>query len=432
MASALPVERVFSPLDEELALPRCNLAPGLYERLVRLSTWIPSFEHASRELSYFTRTEVPEATVRRLTEAAGESYLEVQKAEVGRIRKERPEPPQGPAVQQLSVDGAMVPLVGGEWGEVKTLVVGELTGQEPGEQVRAEELSYFSRLSDAESFTFEALVETHRRGTEAAGVVVAVNDGAVWEQGFVDYRRVDAVRVLDFCHAAGYLSVAAQAVYGPGTRECCGWVERYRYELRHGEPEVVLEALRRLQESCRAQDREVVRGSLEYLEKRREQIRYSEFELLGIPIGSGIVESANKLLVEERLKGSGMHWAKGNVNRMLALRSIAFNDRWQEAWPQIVRQLRAQRAETARARRKARRTATEVTAELPIPVETVAVDNDGVDSAVVEVAPVVTDLPAPRSQSTGTIKPRPDHPWRHLHFGRSLQPQSNSNPLSKI
>jgi len=312
----------------------------LHEGLVRLSMWISSFEHASRELGYFSRSDVPKSTVRRLTQSAGEAYVRVQQAEVECIRRELPEPSQGPAVQQLSVDGAMVPLVGGEWAEVKTLVVGEICGQEPDGRIRAEGLSYFSRLADAESFTSEALVETHRRGTETASVVVAVNDGAVWEQGFVDYRRADAVRVLDFCHAAGYLSAAAQAVYGPGTKGCIEWVERYRHELRYGDPGVVVEALRREREGCRGEARQTVRRSLEYLERRPEQIRYAEFELMGMPIGSGIVESANKLLVEGRLKGAGMHWAERNVSPMLALRTIAFNDRWEEAWPQIVTRLR--------------------------------------------------------------------------------------------
>ena len=35
--------------------------------------------------------------------------------------------------------------------------------------------------------------------------------------------------------------------------------------------------------------RKVVKGSLEYLEKRREQIRYAEFQAMGYPIGSGAV-----------------------------------------------------------------------------------------------------------------------------------------------
>ena len=40
-----------------------------------------------------------------------------------------PPAPGGPAVQYLSADGAMVPLVGGDWAEVKTLALGEVQVQ---------------------------------------------------------------------------------------------------------------------------------------------------------------------------------------------------------------------------------------------------------------------------------------------------------------
>ncbi len=43
-----------------------------------------------------------------------------------------------------------------------------------------------------------------RRGVERATEVAAVQDGADWLQGFVDGHRHDAVRILDFAHAAGY------------------------------------------------------------------------------------------------------------------------------------------------------------------------------------------------------------------------------------
>ncbi|MDQ3929193.1 MAG: UPF0236 family protein [Chloroflexota bacterium] len=396
----------------------------MYERLVHLSTWIPSFEHASRELNYFTCADVPKSSLRRLSEAAGAAHVQVQADQVERLERELPEPPQGPAVQQLSVDGAMVPLVGGEWAEVKTLAIGELRGQGLGEQVRAEELSYYSRLADAESFSQEALLETHRRGTEKAGVVVAVNDGAVWEQGFVDVHRPDSVRVLDYYHAAGYLSLAAQAAFGPGTSECVDWVERQRHELRHGDSEQVLRALRELQERVEGEAKAVVRASLEYLHKRREQIRYAEYELLGLPIGSGAVESANKLLVEERLKGSGMHWARHNVNPMLALRSIAFNDRWEEAWPQIVTQLRAQRVQSTRASRAARRAVLEVVTQSPEPVEPAAVAAEVTEPAVAEPVAAVVAEPRSHPQAKVSSKPAPNHPWRRFRFGRNCRPRT--------
>lgn len=69
------------------------------------------------------------------------------------IQRELPETPEGPAVQQLSADGAMISLLRGEWGEVKTLAAGTV-GQrvtKDGETVpKTTDLRYFSRLTTAE------------------------------------------------------------------------------------------------------------------------------------------------------------------------------------------------------------------------------------------------------------------------------------------
>ena len=68
--------------------------------------------------------------------------------------------------------GRMIPLVGGDWAEVKTLVIGEVQppGDGKGETViHTTEHSYFSRLTDSETFQRLALVETQRRGVETAG-----------------------------------------------------------------------------------------------------------------------------------------------------------------------------------------------------------------------------------------------------------------------
>ena len=52
----------------------------------------------------------------------------------------------------------------------------------------------------------------------------------------------------------------------------------------------------------------------------------------GWPIGSGSVESANKLVVEARLKGAGMRWGRHNVNPMLVLRNAVCNREWKHTW----------------------------------------------------------------------------------------------------
>jgi hypothetical protein len=78
-------------------------------------------------------------------------------------------------------------------------------------------------------------------------------------------------------------------------------------------------------------------------------MQYPLFQAQGCPIGSGMVESGNKLVVEARLKGPGMHWAETSVNPMLALRNLLCSGRWREDWPRIEARLRQQ----SRQRRKA-------------------------------------------------------------------------------
>src|SRR6266568_4313265 len=158
-------EPVFFPLDEELELLPGELSATLAQGVARLGTKLP-FEQAVAEVAFFWGVELEETTVRRHTEAAGAAYVAEQTAERDRLERERPSASAGPAVQYLSADGAMVPLVGGEWAEVKTLAIGAVEVR-PGDdglpEAHTTDLTYFSRLADAERFTRQAYVETHRR-----------------------------------------------------------------------------------------------------------------------------------------------------------------------------------------------------------------------------------------------------------------------------
>jgi len=82
-------------------------------------------------------------TVRRLTEQAGAIHVAIEQRELERLEHEAPPDPDGPAVQQVSADGAMVPVVGGGWTEVRTIASGPV--KERNGHVHATDLSYFSR-----------------------------------------------------------------------------------------------------------------------------------------------------------------------------------------------------------------------------------------------------------------------------------------------
>jgi hypothetical protein len=108
------VERGFSPLDEELGLGSLALSPRLAEGLVRLGTHLP-FGVAVDTLAFFTGVQLTDETARTVTEAAGAALVRIEAAELQRCQApDAPPPPVGPEEQVLSLDGAMVPLVGGE------------------------------------------------------------------------------------------------------------------------------------------------------------------------------------------------------------------------------------------------------------------------------------------------------------------------------
>lgn len=332
------------PLDEELKLLPGKLTPNGHERLVRLSGWMP-FEKATELFEDFMGVRVSKIVSQRYTEEAGAVYEQMQNAEAQGLQKKMPRAKASPKKLQISADGAMVPLLHGVWAEVRTLVIREVQPpvQEKGESVvHTRNLSYFSRKVRSQEFEMLCLAEMHRRGVENAKEVAAVMDGAEWEQGLTDYHCPRAVRILDFAHAAGRINKIGEFLNGEHTPENKVWLSERLHQLKHTGPNKLLLEFQKLQR--KHPTAQPITSNLAYLKKREKQMQYPTFQSQGWPIGSGIVESGNKLVVEARLKGSGMHWAEPHVNPMLAIRNILCSDRWKEEWPKIEAGIREQRS----------------------------------------------------------------------------------------
>ena len=338
----------------------------------------------------------------RYTEEAGAVYEQIQEAEVERLEKEAPVAGKGADKMQVSADGAMVPLLHGVWAEARTVAIGEVHSvvKPNGEsEAQAHNLSYFSRKANAEAFQRLALVEMHRRGVENAKEVAAIMDGAEWEQGFTDYHCPQAVRILDFPHAAEHVNHIGEALYGEHTPESQAWLEDRLHRLKQLGPNELLLEFQQLRQDHPGV--EAIARNVTYLEKRIAQMQYPQFRAQGWPIGSGMVESANKLVVEARLKGSGMHWAEHHVNPMLAIRNIICSDRWKEDWPKIEMGLRQQAWSNKLKLHQSRKPP-------PSPPRQPIIDERVVQSVI-----------ARQEQQNEPGKPKLN-PWRKFKFGKAL------------
>ncbi len=95
-----------------------------------------------------------------------------------------------------------------------------------------------------------------------------------------------------------------------------------------GQVELVIKKL----QDYRGPNAKKIENLANYLIRFKDCVDYDKFKTLGLPIGSGEVESAHKYIPQKRLKIAGATWHPETINPMLALRIIRANNWWSEFW----------------------------------------------------------------------------------------------------
>jgi hypothetical protein len=287
------------------------------------------FARAATLLERVTGIAVSAETVRRHAEARGAAWEAAQQAEATVAERQgESAAPVDPAPGQLVVetDGVMVPYRSG-WHEVKVGVVGGWDGTKLTAQ------SYLAIRATPDAFRPRLAAESARRGAwDIVGwegpvtgwglallrPVVVLGDGAVWIWNLAGECFGTRVEIVDYYHGCEHLTVVASALFGEGTDAAKAWAQAQRGQLHDNGADAVIAAIRAAAGSNHPNgDR--IRRELGYFRTNRDRMRYPAFRAAGYPIGSGAVESACKLVVQQRLKGPGMRWSDAGGAAMLTL-----------------------------------------------------------------------------------------------------------------
>jgi hypothetical protein len=337
-----------SPRDALLGLGEHDLTPAAAE-VVSLAGLLASFaEAAEKTLPRLAGLRVCESTVERVTEAAGRRLAEALAA--GQTFG-GPQPwawhkdAEGLTVAYLLADSTGVGMQGPGGAEAEGRMANVMAIANPVPEERARWADPSRRAPPPWQARYLAalrpwseMAEVWRRqggqvGMNQAQRWVALSDGA---NGLEDYLakhfpRVEAV-ILDFYHAAEYLGKLSKALH-PGDEEAAGaWRELWCHRLKHEGGQVVLEALRGLEVggSAVACWEEVV----SYFTNQVHRMDYPRYRAKGWSIGSGVVESACKRVVGQRLKGGGMRWGQDGADALCHLRALFLSDKgqWDAFW----------------------------------------------------------------------------------------------------
>ncbi len=164
-------------------------------------------------------------------------------------------------------------------------------------------------------------------------------DGAKGNWTFLG--RHTEVQVIGFWHAAGYLSDAADVLFVRTPKAKKAWLESGCHRLKH-EPgaagQLVRDVKRLGAEKGVAPDHPEVEAAVTYFTNQGKAGRMDDPPLVEskIPIGSGVTEAACKVLVKQRLCGSGMKWKEPGAASVLSVRCLTYTDeRWSQFWDKI-------------------------------------------------------------------------------------------------
>ena len=190
------------------------------------------------------------------------------------------------------------------------------------------------------SRNFTSLVKAviRSRGSKLRRIVYVSDAGkietAYWKNVLrhlhVDGRRIRIERIVDYYHASLRLTTIADALLLTSSQRT-EWLKRVRKLLLEpgGWGRVMRSIAGMVQEhGIKPAEKEEFEKAKRYLHRYQRFMNYSEYRSHGSPIGSGIVESACKQIVSERLKLSGMRWSHAGAQQILTLRSILLSQTW--------------------------------------------------------------------------------------------------------
>ena len=180
------------------------------------------------------------------------------------------------------------------------------------------------------------------RGAASAEKVVIIADGAPWIWNSLDelVRRagLDAgkvVKILDFYHAAEHLKAISEMLYRSQARQT-RWFNAMRRMLKERAPKVFLAELA----ACLGRSgNRILKREFNYFASNAAAVNYRMFKRMNMPIGSGVIESAIRRIVNLRLKGAGMFWIRENAEGLLHLRCQLKSGNWDSFYRNAIDKL---------------------------------------------------------------------------------------------
>ena len=198
------------------------------------------------------------------------------------------------------------------------------TDHKGNRQHKTLEKEYISYIGAASEFKKHLFALALRNGYGHYKETVILSDGATWIRNMVEELFPDAQQILDFYHMcenvhtfAKYLFKMDETKYRPWAKDVCKTIKKSGFRQVLSE----LDNVERVPHNCPV-------NLFGYITNNINNIDYATYEKKGYFIGSGAIESGNKIILQDRLKRAGMRWNVDSAQSLLTLKSKAESKLW--------------------------------------------------------------------------------------------------------
>jgi hypothetical protein len=312
----------FYPRDCELKLPEEGEVSDAMERRILDFGVNEVFEAAAERWSIHYWIPISSNLIRRVVDRVGKR-AEAAHSELS-LQQACLTPPEEPAASLvIANDGSMVSTREEAWKEAKMAVVAR------GESFLAEksrrsvsEARYVAVVGNQAEFRKALAAALEAERADEVPKVVWLGDGAPGNWTLAEELCPLAIQILDICHAIQHGVACGKALLGEGDPGLRLWESRIHQLIDAPSPDAAIgELMECLPETTTADQLEALDDLVRYYRNNEKRMRYTAFREMGLPVGSGIVESAHRHVLQVRMKRAGQHWSVVRARRMARLRA---------------------------------------------------------------------------------------------------------------
>jgi hypothetical protein len=335
--------KAVAPLDCYLGIANLPFKMTV-DAMLAVSYWAQnqcSYQRAEEAIKKATGVFINDDTVRQVANyigelifnedcrRAGESVELLFSGNAASARKRR-------GVLYIEADGAAVNTRhkdndGSTWRENKLGIVFSSdniymwTDKKGIRQRQLRKREYVSYIGSADEFRKHLLACALRNGYGAYEATVILGDGAAWIRTMAEDYFPDAQQILDFFHLCENVHEYAREYFRANESKYKEWARKTCAALKKSQYPSVLKELESHDTAHMGKSTVNLHG---YITNNIKNIDYAAYEEKGYFIGSGAIESGNKIVLQQRLKQAGMRWNVKTAQNMLTLKAKAESSLW--------------------------------------------------------------------------------------------------------